>query len=112
MHDVWITGEGALGLGDHFAIVLGAPGTAVGPDRISFATPSGTVVLATGQAFEQAFGTTPPHPEDGPHLAALTIACDRLDTLTDSGLERVGRRLVLPPARGFGTAVAFIEREA
>jgi hypothetical protein len=28
-------------------------------------------VLARLQAFEAAFGVTPPHPEDGPHLAAL-----------------------------------------
>lgn len=110
VHDVWITGDGALGLARHFGVLLGGPGVADGSDRIIFPTPSGTVVLATPGAFENAFGERPPHPEDGPHLAGLTIGCDSLGSLAGTGFQTVGDRLVLPPAKAFGTAVAFIAR--
>ncbi len=108
IHDVWISGNGALGLAEHLRIVIGAAGMAEPPGRIGFETAHGAVVLATPSAFETAFGTQPPHMEDGPHLAGLTVACNTLDRLAGPDLRKVGDRLVLPPDKGFGTAVGFI----
>jgi hypothetical protein len=107
VRDVWISGEGAVALADHMGVVIGADGVREAPGRIVFKTPTGAVVLADPKTFEAAFGVPPPHPQDGPHLAGLTIACATLDTLSGQGLEKVGERLVLPPAKGFGAAIAF-----
>lgn len=108
IHDVWISGDGSLGLAEHMKSVMGAPGRSEPPGRIVFDTPTGTVVLATPRAFEAAFGVPPPHMDDGPHLAGLTIACETPEQLSGLGLEQVGERLVLDPERGFGTAIGFI----
>jgi len=108
IHDVWISGDGALGLAEHMKTVLGGGGVAEPPGRVVFATPTGSIVLATPKAFETAFGTPPPHMDDGPHLAGLTIACESLEPLAGIDLERIGERLVLPLAEGFGTAIGFV----
>ena len=107
VRDVWISGGGALGLVDHLSVVLGAPPTTREPERIVFSTPAGDVVLASPAVFEAAFGAPPPHMEDGPHLAGLTIGCATLDWFVGKELTQVGDRLVLEPARCFGTALAF-----
>jgi hypothetical protein len=107
VRDVWISGDGALDLVGHFGIVIGAAGVSEAPGRIVFRTPTGAVVLADPKTFEAAFGAPPPHPEDGPHLAGLTIACASLDSFGGKGLAAVGERLVLPPSKAFGTAVGF-----
>jgi hypothetical protein len=107
VRDVWISGNGALQLVGHMRIFTGSEEKHDDPGRISFQTPTGTIVLASPQAFEATFGVAPPHPEDGPHLAALTIACRNLDYFAGKDLKRVGDRLVLPPERGFETTVAF-----
>ena len=107
--DVWISGDGALGLAKHFSIVIGAAGIQEEAGRIVFNTPHGTVVLATPEIFQENFGMAPPHMQDGPHLAGLTIACDSLASFAGLGLDRVGDRLVLPPQKAFGTAVGFVE---
>ena len=70
-------------------------------------TAIGTIVLASPEAFQDAFGVEPPHPGDGPHLAGFTVGCRDLDALGGKDLSQAGDRLVLPPSRGFGTAVAF-----
>lgn len=107
VRDVWISGDGALDLAGHFGVVTGAAGVADGLDRIVFETPTGEIVLADTARFEAAFGAPPPHSEDGPHLAGLTIRCETLHALAGKGLTRVGDRLVVPPKRAFGAAVAF-----
>lgn len=107
VHDVWISGEGATGLADHFAAVTGLPAESEGEGRIVLRTRTARLVLAEPAAFRDAFGVEPPHPGDGPHLAGLTIACRTLDSLAGRGLTRVGSRLVLPPDAAFGTALAF-----
>ena len=107
--DVWISGDGALDLAGHLAIVIGTAGVAEEAGRIVFRTPRGAVVLATPVIFEQNFGMAPPHVQDGPHLAGLTIACDSLASLAGMGLNRVGDRLVLPPQEAFGTLLGFVE---
>ena len=107
VRDVWISGDGALGLAGHLRTVIGTAGVPEAPGRIVFRTPTGNVVLADPKTFEAAFGVPPPHPEDGPHLAGLTIACATLDSFAGKGLATVGERLVLPPAKAFGTAIGF-----
>ena len=105
--DVWISGPGALELSDHFARTLGTDARAEGQDRIVLPTASGDVVLASADAFTDAFGVEPPHPGDGPHLAGLTIACGSLAHIETLGLRAVGPRRVLGPDRAFGLALAF-----
>lgn len=105
--DVWICGEGALGLTDHMRLFIGGDEFSEAPGKLVFETPRGAVVLASPESFEAAFGSAPPHPHDGPHLAGFTVDCAALDFLADKGLAPIGERLVLPAERGFGTAVGF-----
>jgi len=66
----------------------------------------GAIVLARPVAFASAFGLTAPHQDDGPHLAALTVACQTMGQLAD--LPKVGDRHVLAPEKNFGTAIGFV----
>jgi hypothetical protein len=104
--DVWIVADRAAQIAHHVAAFVGGRGTP-GSGTVTFDTPSGRIVLCNPDSFAAAFGVPPPHFEDGPHLAGLTIACESLDPLREHRLEQVGNRLVLPPARAFGTALAF-----
>ena len=104
--DVWISGPGAEDLASYIATVSGAEAVKES-GRTVVQTSTGAIVLASAKAFEDAFGTEPPHSDDGPHLAGFTVGCSSLDPLTEKGLSTIGDRLVLSPSRGFGTAVAF-----
>ncbi|MFO0993857.1 MAG: VOC family protein [Hyphomicrobiales bacterium] len=107
VREVWISGDGALGIADFMARLTGLEAKPEGADKIVFATRTGDLVLARPQAFAAAFGEAPPHPQDGPHLAGLTIDCRDLGSLAGRNLETIGNRLVLPARRNFGTALAF-----
>ncbi len=104
--DIWISGPRAPALASYFEILARAKSVRKS-GRIDVPTRAGTIVLADPGAFEAAFGAPPPHLRDGPHLCGLTIDCRSLDFLADKGLDKVGERLVLPPTKGFGTAIAF-----
>jgi hypothetical protein len=110
VQDVWITGEGAQNLADFMSKITGVNRADEG-DLTVFKTRTGAIIIANPQAFEAAFGVPPPHPEDGPHLAALTIGCRTLGPLSGLALQKVGRRYVLPPEEGFGIAIGFMERQ-
>ena len=106
VHDVWIVGDTAPDLAGFMQIVTGAK--PIEDDlATTLQTRIGAIVLARPQAFERAFGLPAPHPQDGPHLAALTIVCEASHEL--SQLPCVGNRHVLAPAKNFGTAIAFVE---
>ncbi|CAN5171936.1 hypothetical protein BH10PSE7_BH10PSE7_11010 [soil metagenome] len=111
VHDVWITGDGALALATHMSLFTGVSTRSAGPGRTEFKTAAGTVILAKAGEFERAFGMPPPHPFDGPHLAGYTVGCRSLDVISDMGLEKMRERHVVPPAAGFGTAIGFIAAE-
>jgi hypothetical protein len=111
VQDVWIAGEAAQDLADFLSKVTGASSIRKGSDRTVLQTQTGAIVLARPHAFEAAFGTPAPHPEDGLHLAGFTIGCRSLAHLAALGLPKSGDRYVVPPSRGFGTAIAFIELE-
>ena len=106
VQDVWIVGEGAPDLAGFIQTVSGAK--AVREDSTIAALPTriGTIVLARPPAFEKAFGLPAPHPDDGPHLAGLTLACEGLSQRAD--LPKVGDRHVLAPDKNFGTAIGFV----
>jgi len=104
--DVWISGEGAVALSGYLETVVGAR-AAMQDGSSVLQTPIGSIVLAPPEKFEAAFGVPPPHPRDGPHLAGCTIGCRSLDFFEGKGLGQIGDRLVLPPERAFGTALAF-----
>src|SRR6516164_4799259 len=95
VQDVWIVGETAPGLADFMHIVSGAKPVKEKSAATTLQTRTGTIVLAPPQAFESAFGLAAPHPDDGPHLAALTVACQTMGELAD--LPKVGDRRVLAP---------------
>lgn len=105
--DVWITGDGALELAEHMRLFIGGNGMSQAAGRFVFETPRGTIVLADAGEFRAAFGVAPPHDRDGPHLAGFTVRCESLDFFAGKGLDQVGQRLVVPPSKGFGTAIAF-----
>lgn len=105
--DVWIVGDTAPDLADFMRTVTGAKTVADDSSGIMLQTRIGAIVLARPPAFEQAFGFAAPHPHDGPHLAAFTVACRTLGRLAD--LPRVGNRHILAPAKNFGTAIGFVE---
>jgi hypothetical protein len=106
LHDVWIVGDTAPELAAFFATVTGAKAVADNSGAI-LQTPTGTVVLARAAAFENAFGVAAPYPEDGPHLAGFTIACQTVGKLAD--LPPIGKRYVLASENNFGTAIGFVE---
>ena len=89
--------------------VTGASSVRKGADLTVLQTPTGAIILARPNAFEAAFGVPAPHPEDGPHLAGFTIGCRGLAHLASLDLPKVGGRYVVPPSRGFGTAIGFAE---
>jgi Glyoxalase-like domain len=113
VRDVWIVGETAPDLAGFMHTVTGAKtiseDPAISEDRsvTTLQARIGTIVLARPQAFESAFGLAAPHPDDGPHLAALTVACQTMGQLAD--LPKIGNRHVLAPENNFGTAVGFLE---
>jgi hypothetical protein len=106
VQDVWIVGETAPDLAGFMQIVTGAKATMDDPSATTLQTRIGTIVLARPQALEKAFGLAAPHPDDGPHLAALTLVCQTTGQLAD--LPRVGNRHVLAPDKNFGTAIGFV----
>jgi hypothetical protein len=105
VQDVWIVGETAPALADFMQTVSGAKLVTENSSGATLQTRTGAIVLAEPTAFERAFGVAAPHSDDGPHLAALTIACDALSQLVD--LPKVGDRRVLAPEQNFGTAIGF-----
>ena len=109
LQDVWIAGETAPDLADFMSKVTGASSVRKGADLTVLQTPTGAIILARPNAFEAAFGVPAPHPEDGPHLAGFTIGCRDLSHLASLDLPKVGGRYIVPPSRGFGTAIGFAE---
>ena len=109
VQDVWITGGAAQDLADFMSKVTGTSSVRKGADLTVLQTPTGAIILARPNAFEAAFGVPAPHPEDGPHLAGFTIGCHGLSHLASLGLEKAGGRYVVPPSKGFGTAIGFAE---
>jgi hypothetical protein len=113
VQDVWIVGETAPDLAGFIHTVTGAkpisedPAISEDPSVTTLQTRIGTIVLARAAAFASAFGLAAPHPDDGPHLAALTVACQTMGQLAD--LPRVGTRHVLAPMKNFGTTIGFVE---
>jgi Glyoxalase-like domain len=106
VQDVWIVGDTAPDLAGFMQTVTGAKATVDDSSATTLQTRIGTIVLARPRAFEKAFGLAPPHPDDGPHLAALTLVCQTIGKLAD--LPRVGNRHVLAPDKNFGTAIGLV----
>jgi hypothetical protein len=109
VRDVWVVGEAVENLAGFMGAVTEATGEQGGADRTVFQTRTGSIVLARPQAFEAAFGVPAPHPEDGPHLAGLTLGCSNICLVKDRGLREIGGRYVLSPQMNFGAAIAFVE---
>jgi glyoxalase-like protein len=109
VQDVWIAGEAAPDLADFVSKVTGASSVRKSADLTVLQTRTGAIVLARPNAFEAAFGVPVPHPEDGPHLAGFTIGCRDLSHLASLDLRKTGDRYVVPPSKGFGTAIGFTE---
>ena len=107
VEDVWIVGETATNLAGFMHTVTGAKAISGDPSATTLQTRTGAIVLARPAAFESAFGVPAPHPQDGPHLAGFTIACQTMGQLAD--LPRIGDRFVLAPEKNFGTAVSFLQ---
>jgi hypothetical protein len=107
VQDVWIVGDSAPDLARFMQTVSGAKLVGAASSTATLQTRTGAIVLAQPTAFERAFAVAAPHPADGTHLAAFTVACQTLGDLAD--LPRVGNRHVLAPAKNFGTAIGFVE---
>lgn len=107
VREVWISGDGALALSDFMATLTGLEPRQDGAGKIVFTTRTGDLVLASPDNFASAFGEAPPHPEDGPHLAGLTIGCRELSSFSDRGLAQIEDNYVLPASRNFGTTLRF-----
>jgi hypothetical protein len=111
VQDVWIVGDTAPDLAGFFQTLTGAktisedPAIREDPSIATLQTRIGAIVLARPQAFEHAFGLPAPHPQDGPHLAAFTVACETIGQLAD--LPKARDRYVLAPEKNFGTAIGF-----
>ncbi len=108
VQDVWIVGDAAPDLAVFMQIVTGAKPVSQEPSLTTLQTRIGTIVLARPAAFERAFGVAPPHPHDGPHLAAFTLVCEGLSQAAD--LPKIGDRHILAAENNFGTAIGFLEK--
>lgn len=106
LDDVWISGTGALDFAPYLKTVAGTVGLPRSPGRIDLPTRFGTIILADPSVFEAAFGVPPPHPNDGPHLGGITIACSDQRIPRGSATE-IGKRKVIPPGDAHGVALAF-----
>jgi hypothetical protein len=106
VQDVWIVGDTAPDLSGFMQTITGAKPISDDPSLTTLQTRIGTIVLARPAAFESAFGLAAPHPQDGPHLAALTVASQTIGQLAD--LPKVSDRHVLAPEKNFGTAIGFV----
>jgi hypothetical protein len=106
VQDVWIVGETAPDLAGFMQTITGAKAASEDSSVRVLQTRIGTIVLARPAAFASAFGLAAPHPDDGPHLAAFTVACQTMGQLAD--LPKVGDRHVLAPEKNFGTAIGFV----
>src|SRR5579859_3012428 len=109
VQDVWIVDSAAPDLADFMCKITGVDRVKEGTGLTVLQTRTGTIVLARPEAFEAAFGVSPPHREAGPHLAGFTIGCRTLVHAAALGLPKVGGRYVVPPSSGFGTTIGFIE---
>lgn len=105
--DVWVTGEGSSELVPFFESFAGAKASRAEGGRTTIPTDAGTIVIAEPAVFEAIFGEPPPHPEDGPHLGAFTVACAPEGLAALQGRKSVGDRIVVPSQEGFGTVIAF-----
>jgi hypothetical protein len=108
LEDVWISGRGALDLAPYLETVAGTLAKQRSDGRIDVPTRFGTIVLADSATFENAFGVAPPHPEDGPHLSGLTIACKGMVQVPQALTKDVGRRKVVSSIDTHDTAIAFV----
>jgi hypothetical protein len=109
VREVWIVGDAAQDLADFIGAVTGAISTQEEIDRTLFQTRTGAIVLARPRAFEADFGVPALHPEEGPHLAGLTVGCSDLRAVKERGLPETSGRYVLSPQENFGTAIAFMK---
>jgi len=119
--DVWIVGDTAPDLAGFMQTITGAkatgedPAISDDPSVTTLQTRIGAIVWLARRHLS-AFGLAAPHPQDGPHLAALTLACEGLghEALGHEGLgqladlPKVGNRHVLAPEKNFGTAIGFV----
>ena len=98
--DVWVVGETAQDdLADFIGTVSGVTGVREGTGRMVFRTRTGVIVLAHPKAFETAFGVSPPHLGDGPHLAGFTVGCRSLGLLAGISLAKTESRSVPPTGK-------------
>ncbi|MCT8265988.1 VOC family protein [Afifella sp. JA880] len=69
------------------------------------------LLLMTPAGFENRYGATAPDPGDGFVFAAFEVLVDNLDKTREFAPDGVrhGERLVVPPAPGLGTVLAFVE---
>jgi hypothetical protein len=111
VEDVWIVGETAPDLAGFMQTVTGAKAISEDPSITTLLTRIGSIVLARPQVFENAFGSPAPHPQDGPQLAAFTVACQKQSPLFAplADLPKIGNRHVLAPEKNFGAAIGFVE---
>jgi hypothetical protein len=107
--EVWVVGDTAQGLMGFFQVLTGSNNVKQGEGRSTLKTPTGDLVLATPQAFVDAFGVPPANAADAPCLAGLVVGCRSLKSFRSAGLVKAGDRYVVPPQRSFGTALAFAE---
>jgi catechol 2,3-dioxygenase-like lactoylglutathione lyase family enzyme len=107
LREVWICAKDAYRFASYLSIVTSSSARTDEPGQTVIPTRFGEIILAEADAFHAAFGTDPPHPQDGPHLAGFTIECSRDSRLPVEQLMECSGRWVLPPSRGFETAIAF-----
>jgi hypothetical protein len=105
--EVWVSGDGALGLKDYFATVLDRRAKITRPGLYEFETSTGKLLLSTAEEFESAFGERPLHSGDGPHLAGLTVSVDDISLVGRSEGKMIGNRLVMDVSKTFATFLAF-----
>jgi len=105
--EVWVSGEGAPDLASHFTSLGGLRAVARSANRVDIQTATGLLVLASPEILAETFGMPPPHPQDGPHLAALVTEYVGDASPTLASLPVRGALRAVPAERAFGVILAF-----
>lgn len=77
------------------------------PWRTTLRTGRGAILVATPEVFEDRYGVAAPRLDRGPVFGGFAVAVRDLHGLALPGLVKAHERRVVPPERGFGTAIAF-----
>jgi hypothetical protein len=118
VQDVWLVTRRPLDFAEFLREFAGVEDVVAADDRLEIETGRGTIVAATPERFEKAFGVPSPVHHNDPSFAGFAVGVADLGTarrfLENAGVRHVegSGRLTLLPSEGFGAILAFSAAKA